>query len=110
MSPKVTFTNLYVRCHMDEPEPGGHEIFVDQVSVGFVPNVPGTPMTDPLKEPMRFLGFDPAEVDDWKFRDSLVEESLETSLLNLKSLAETWLWEDRMARGELAHLAGIAAP
>jgi hypothetical protein len=94
---------------MDSSEPGGHEIFVDDVSVGYVPSVPGTGLTAPLAEPMGFLGFEPEQCDDAKFRESLITDDFETTEVNLSSLAETWLWEDRLRRGELTRHRGAAA-
>lgn len=109
MSPRISLTNLYVRCESDKPEPGGHEIFVDHLSIAFIPNVPGVGWVDQLREPLAFLGFGPEQAGSETFQQSLVDESLEASQSEIDAVTPTWSWEHRLASGELEKYRGVVA-
>lgn len=100
----VSCTYLYT----PDPDVAGYEIFVDHVSIAFVPYLPGQSPTEALTEPLLFLGFTPAHCARNDFRAGLVDEYLAISRQDIASVTETWLWDDRLARGELEKFRGIA--
>lgn len=112
---QITATYEYVKAQpgyqrdggLDEH--GGHEIFIGTRSIGFVPWAPGTGLTTSLIPALEFLGIDGPTLCDDRAREAIVDDQLAITQAELDQITETWLWDDRMARGELEQYRGFAS-
>jgi hypothetical protein len=107
---QITATHLYRQNEDGGPGPaGGYEIFIGTRSIGFVTTWHAHNPSVVLVPILVFLGIPEAQACNPEFRKSIIDDRLPVTLAEIEQISETWMWGDRLRRGELAEYEGVAA-
>ena len=106
---QITATYLF-RQQPDIAGPaGGYEIFIGPRSIGFVTTWHGHNPSVVLVPVLVFLGVSEAEACSADFRETIIDDQLPVTLAEIEAISETWMWGDRLRRGELDQYRGFAS-
>jgi len=107
---QITATHLYRQGQDDGVGPaGGYEIFIGTRSIGFVTTWHSHRPDVVLVPILTYLGVPEADALRADFRASIIDSKLPVTLAEIEAISETWMWGDRLRRGELEQYRGFAS-